>query len=90
MALGYLICMAMYGNGVLTIGMEIVRAHLWMEVPGQQRIKMLKGCCGAVPGITTLVTAALPTATGIRRMSDTITTVFGSSVFPHGPYSPFG
>jgi hypothetical protein len=44
-------------------------------------------CCGAVPGTTTLETAALLTATGIRRTTKIITLVFGLCAFPPALFS---
>ena len=41
MLLGFTICTAMFGNGALTIGMEIIKMHPGMKLYGFIVIKLL-------------------------------------------------
>ena len=67
----YMTCMAMFGNGVLTIGMRTMEVSskrlLLMEAPGQRMEIIHSGCCVAVLGTAFLGTAARRSASGTFR-----------------------
>ena len=56
-------CMAMSGNGVQTIGMEIITECLQMVLHGYLAMNLLSGCCAVAPGTTLQIIADLPFAT---------------------------
>ena len=76
--------MAMFLNGVGTIGMTTIKARLRTEVLGQLTMRRQDAYGAAVPGTPFLGIAGLPIATAIRPTTATTLLVFELYVVPRG------
>ena len=84
--LDYLICMAMFWNGVLIIGISIIKVRQKMGMLGRLE-ETLVGCSAAVPGTTSLGTVVLRLAATTRPAAAPVSSVFESSVLLSGLYN---
>jgi hypothetical protein len=77
MVLGSMICMAMFGSGVLTPGMKIMRALPLMQSSGNPKKLNSPAYYAEEHGTSFLQDAVVLSAIGLNRTPGMIATVFG-------------